>query len=305
MPLRVAVVGGSNVDISATATEPLRLGDSNLGRVNVSVGGVGRNVAENLSRLGVKVRLITAYGDDAFASLLKDKAKEAGMDTSQSAECAGFSSSVYGCVNQPNGEMFIAVSDMDVCGELTPAFMQSRLDGIQACDALVLDANIPAETLLFLAKTVSIPVFADSVSAQKVCRLRQAIPYLEGIKTNRREAELLTGLSLGREEDSLKAAKDLHRLGVKKVLITLAEDGGFFSDGKSAAFMPSLVHGMLNTTGCGDACLAGIVYAFLNRRDYRAILKTGMAMAGICAAAETAVSPALTPALLKNYMKRY
>ncbi len=303
MAYSVTVIGGSNIDISATSESSLVFGDSNPGHVAHSFGGVGRNIAENLARLGVHTQLITAYGDDAFAALLKAQAAELGLDISQSLDVPHHSSSLYICVNQPDGEISVAVSDMEVCEWLTPAFLQDKLPYIHQSDALILDANLSEETLTFLAEHCTVPLFADSVSSKKVRRLKAVLPKLTGLKINRREAELLTTMSVEKNEDAIPISKALHSLGVKQTLITLGEKGAFFSNGKETLFMPSLVQTLVNTTGCGDACLAGMVFANLHQETAETILKTSLAMAGLCAQAQEAVSPQITAAALVEYMK--
>ena len=76
----VVVVGGANIDICGSPGVPLRMGDSNPGTVTSSPGGVARNVAENLARLGVDCRLITAVGNDHHGDLLCDQGRAAGID---------------------------------------------------------------------------------------------------------------------------------------------------------------------------------------------------------------------------------
>ena len=302
MLYQVTVVGASNIDISATTQNSLILGDSNPGRVTLGFGGVGRNIAENLARLKVHTRLISAYGNDAFAILLKRQAQEIGLDISQSLDSTSLSSSVYICVNEPDGEMHIAVSDMDICKTLSPAFLKEKLAVMQQSDALILDANLSADALHFLAENATIPLFADSVSTKKAVRLQSILPKLTGLKTNRQEAELLTGLAVQTKEDVPRAAQALHEMGVRYVLITLGEKGGCLSDGSSIEFMPSMVQKLVNTTGCGDACFSGMVYAFLQGKSCREMLKISMAMAEICAESPSAVSPMISPQNVKNHL---
>lgn len=301
----ITVVGASNIDIHATSQAVLVLNDSNPGKMEQTIGGVGRNIAENLARLQIKTKFITAYGDDAFATILKKQAAEVGLDISQSVTSPHCSSSVYICVNQPDGEMYVAVSDMDVCEQLSSNFLQDKLSSINHSDALVLDSNLPEAAITFLAQNCTVPIFADSVSTKKVRRLKDALPRLTGLKINRQEVELLTGLSIEEPKDAITIASALHSLGVKYVLITLGSEGGFLSDGHSMEFHPSMVRDFVNTTGCGDACLAGMVYAYLGGGDCRAILRSSMAMAGICAADSKAVSPAVSPEALTGYLKQF
>jgi len=80
----VTVVGGMNMDIGGWPSEELVAQDSNPGRVRMSPGGVGRNIAHNMSLMGLDVRLLTAFGDDVYAQKLAAVCGELGIDISQS-----------------------------------------------------------------------------------------------------------------------------------------------------------------------------------------------------------------------------
>ncbi|MFR0788392.1 MAG: PfkB family carbohydrate kinase [Vescimonas sp.] len=74
----VTVVGGMNMDIGGWPSEELVAQDSNPGRVRMSPGGVGRNIAHNMSLMGLDVRLLTAFGDDVYAQKLAAVLRRAG-----------------------------------------------------------------------------------------------------------------------------------------------------------------------------------------------------------------------------------
>ena len=78
---RVVVIGGASLDIKGRLAEPLIEGTSNAGQVTISVGGVARNIAENLARLGADTALIAAVGADEFAQLIIGQTEEAGVRT--------------------------------------------------------------------------------------------------------------------------------------------------------------------------------------------------------------------------------
>ena len=96
----VVVIGAANIDIGGTPYKPLIPGDSNPGVINMSYGGVGRNIAHNLARLGTDVLLVTAAGDDVLGREMLLKCEKAGMDTSLSLVVPGASSSVYLFINE-------------------------------------------------------------------------------------------------------------------------------------------------------------------------------------------------------------
>ncbi len=139
---RWVVIGGNNVDISATSLAPLVAGDSNPGRVHTGLGGVGRNIAENLTRLGHDVSLIAAFGEDGFAELALSQARRIGLDCSHALRVPAGASCVYICVNGPDGDMAVAVNDMALCERVTPTFLATRMDVVNAADAVVVDANL-------------------------------------------------------------------------------------------------------------------------------------------------------------------
>ncbi|MCD8329328.1 MAG: PfkB family carbohydrate kinase, partial [Lachnospiraceae bacterium] len=120
------VVGGVNVDIGGISGQPLVAADSNPGRVRTSLGGVGRNIAHNLSLLGVDTRLVTAFGDDTYAQWLEASCSELGIDISRSLHLSGAATSTYLFLAGPDGDMALAVSDMEICEKLTPRFLASQ-----------------------------------------------------------------------------------------------------------------------------------------------------------------------------------
>ena len=303
MAKSVTVIGASNIDICATSQASLISGDSNPGKVEQSFGGVGRNIAENLARLQLSVQFITAYGGDPFAALLKTHASHCHMDISKSLICEDMTCSTYICVNQPDGDNYVAVSDMDICTQLTPKFFEDKLDWINQNDAVLVEANLPADSLSYLADHITVPLFADSVSTVKSERLRPILSSLTGLKINRQEAEMLTHIRITEQDDIIAAASILHNTGVQYVFITMGAAGAFLSDGKEAIFFPSMVHDAINTNGCGDACLAGFVHSYLQGQDCAAMIRSSMAMAAICAASPKAVSEMVNPEALEKQLK--
>ena len=205
---RAAVVGGVNIDIGGTARAPLVMGDSNPGAVRFSLGGVGRNIAHNLSLLGVDVRLLTALGEDLWASRIEGSCALLGIDLTLSLIVPGSSTSTYLYLAGPDGDMTLAVSDMDIYERLTPAALEPKLPWLRQAQVLVLDANLPEETIVWLCGQVTVPIFADTVSAAKAGRLRGVLGKLHTLKPNRLEAELLSGVAI-HDEQSLHRAADV------------------------------------------------------------------------------------------------
>lgn len=300
----ITVVGGCNIDLNATSLAPLVSGDSNPGTVTTALGGVGRNIAENLARLRQRVSFMTAIGEDHFTPIIEAHARACGYDMSLSAHDKRYQNSTYLCVNEPSGEMSVAVNDMRICELLTPAFLEARLPHLSCAEAVVLDANLPEDTINYAAEHISAPIFVDSVSSKKAEKLIGALPRLHTIKTNRIEAQVLAGMEIHNMDDVRDCAKRLHDKGVKQVFITLGAQGAFASNGRETLTMPSLAHDIVNTTGCGDAFFAGVVASTLDKLPLEGILLTGLQMAALCATDSSAVAQSLTPEALRAFPKQ-
>lgn len=295
----VYVIGAVNMDLSGTPAGPLRPGDSNPGRIKLSPGGVGRNIAENLRLLGRNVSLITMLGSDTYADLIREHCRNADIDLQYSFTDPLGRTSTYLCVNEQNGDLHAAVSDMSICDELTPEKLEPLLPILNQGSMVIADANLPEETLSWIAGHVTVPLGADPVSVSKAGRLRPLLSRLTLIKPNVPEAELLTGMEIRGEINLSRAADALHRLGVKRVYISLGERGVWADDSREGgAVIPCVPGTIVNTTGCGDAFVAAAADAFLNGLGTIEAARRGLAASAICAEDPDAVSSRLSAAAI-------
>ena len=290
----ICVIGAVNVDISGTPDTTYVPGDSNPGHVRITLGGVGRNIAENLCRLGHRVVMITAMGEDANAQLVRQGCREIGLDLTHSLTVREGRTSTYLCLNDEQGEIVGAVSDMGIYEAITPEFLRTRLDVINGAALVVVDANLSGEALTFLGENVTAPVFADPVSTPKCRHLNGVLKIAAGIKPNRPEAALMTGVEIRTDDDLPAAAAVFHEQGVKNVFISLGGRGVYFDDGAARGILPIFGGDILNTNGCGDAFLAAAADGYLMALSVRDIARRGLAASSLCARCESAVSPHMT-----------
>ena len=291
----VYVIGAVNMDICGTPSAPLRLCDSNPGRVTLSPGGVGRNIAENLRLLGRKVSLITVMGNDAYADVIREHCRNTGIDLQFSLTDPMGRTSTYLCISEENGELHTAVSDMAIYEQLTPDKLLPLLPVLNHGSMVIADANLPEETLAWIAQNVTVPVAADPVSAVKASRLVPLLSRLELIKPNVREAELLTGTTIHGDGDLARVSDILHRMGVRRVYLSLGARGVWADDSREGgALIPCLPGPIVNTSGCGDAFVAAAADAFLKGLGTMDSARRALAASAICAENASAVSPRLS-----------
>ena len=164
MSAYIAVVGGANLDVGGRSFAPLLSRDSNPGVIRSSLGGVGRNIAHNLALLGAEVTLITALGGDDEARRIRQSCRDLGIDLSGARTVPDAGTSTYLFLCAPDGDMEMAISDMAIYESLTPDYLATVLPLLNGAALTVLDANLPADTLRFLAEYVRVPLLADAVS---------------------------------------------------------------------------------------------------------------------------------------------
>lgn len=288
------VVGGVNVDIGGRSFAPLVAADSNPGTVSISLGGVGRNIAHNLSLLGAGVRMLTAYGGDLHGQQVASSCSALGIDLTHALKVPGGITSTYLYLTDQQGEMALAVSDMAICEQISPAYLEEKLPILRNAQVVVADTNIPAQSLEYLANNCTAPLFVDPVSTIKAEKLRPILHKIHTLKPNRMEAELLSGVAIETAEDAKKAADKLLSLGVHRVFISLGAGGVLAAMGEERHLLPSIPGRMVNTTGCGDAFTAALVWAYLEGADLRTTALAGLAASSIAMESESTINPNLS-----------
>ena len=305
-PPHIALLGGINMDVSVHAHSTLRAGDSNTGRVQCSPGGVARNVAENLLRLGLDARLLGVLGDDVFGQALWQFGAAIGLDMRACLTLPGQRTATYVCLHRADGDMDVAVNDMDIMDALTPALLQPQQALLRDAAVLVADCNLRPDVWQWLATEVAHPaLFAEAVSVAKCTRLGDVLAQLHTLKANRLEAQALCGRAIASVQEACDAALALHRRGVGRVLISLGAQGVAWCDAdgrcghRAARAVP-----VVSATGAGDALMSGLVYGHLRGWPLQEALAWAMACAEITLASTAANAPALSVQAVQNYMQQ-
>lgn len=314
----VVVVGGANVDIKARSTRTAIPQTSNPGHTSTTPGGVARNIAENLARLGTPTQLIAALGRDPHGERLLADTRDAGVlldYVHRSAQPTGS----YTAVLDADGELLLAVADMTATDDLEPGHLAPARDLIAHAALLILDGNLSAATaahLLDLAGTTAVPTIVEPVSVPKAIRLRPLLSPQRpvfAITPNRDELQALTGDVVGPDEAGLPAAAaTLHEAGVRHVWIRLGAAGSLLSsadptDGVAAHYhrLPAAPAEVQDVTGAGDAMLAAFAHAILAGHPPVEAARRGHAAAALTLASTHTVRPDLSEALLDAAVLHY
>ncbi|MGY3871274.1 PfkB family carbohydrate kinase [Aeromonas crassostreae] len=300
------VIGGANMDICGQSRGALGMGDSNPGAVRTSPGGVGRNIAENLARLGTDTRLLTAVGNDQHGHRLLEASQQAGVDVRQVLVLDGQATSCYLSLHDDSGEMRCAVNDMAIIDELTPARLAPLGGFLGAAGLWVLDTNLASHTLDWLFERQGEHcIFVDTVSVAKVEKIRPWLHRIHTLKPNRSEAERLCGFAIAGPETWPMAAAWFHRAGVARLFLSLGDQGIFYSDGERQGHLPVLGSPVVNVTGAGDAFMAGLAHAWWQGLDMSETTRFALGCAAFTANCSDTVSPGLSKAAVERMLEEY
>lgn len=284
---RVLVLGGAGIDIIGVSDVPVAAADSNPGHTRVTAGGVGRNVAANLARMGAAVTLITVFGGDPYSRSVAGECRALGLDVSRSLEVPDAQGAMYVAIVDTGGELVSAVSDMRIMDALTPEALRVAVAGVRPVGGVVVDTNLSLVTLdMVFAIFDNIPVFADAVSAAKAPRLLPFLGQIELLKASAAEAEVLSG-----EVNPARAADSLVERGVGNAWVTAGPAGAYWARSGERGFEPAPAVDVVNTTGAGDAFMAGVVYSRLEGWGVGRSARYATGAAALTIASDETVSP--------------
>ncbi|WAA08607.1 carbohydrate kinase [Fervidibacillus albus] len=274
----VVCLGGANVDKKVVFQEKMQMYTSNPVRSYKTAGGVARNVAENLGRLGVNVSLITAVGDDTEGKWLLEQSKR-WMDVSLSWSVPNASTGNYTAVLSDDGEMVLALADMDIYEQVDFSSIESRWNFIGASSYVFLDTNLPKETIeqtIERCDQENIRLCVNLVSAPKAKKLPEQLDGINLLIANRDEVEAITGLNV--ETELEEAADQLLNRGVEQFIITLGKKGvRYYSKSDGSGHFPAPNVDVKDVTGAGDSLAAGVLYALNKQKDLKTACKYGLA----------------------------
>jgi pseudouridine kinase len=323
----IVVIGGANIDLRGRpAGEVLERHTSNPGKINVSSGGVGRNIAHNLALLNVPVTLLSAVGDDGEGIRILEETGKAGVRTEQMIISGEHPTGIYLAILNEKGEMEVAVSDMKILEEISLDYLRSKAYLIKESKLVAVDTNIPEESIEYvvdLCNKVKVPILIEPVSMEKARRLRKILDgsgkekesgkwTIDYITPSEDELNSILGAGAERDDDEdidlVKAAEELKCRGVKNVIITLGKRGIYVSCGGAGEgrkedwnkFIAPYRGEVVDVTGAGDALVAGLVYGIYKGYSVEVAARFGLGAAALTVSTKEAVRRDLREGLLRS-----
>ncbi|MGO1402302.1 MAG: ribokinase [Flaviflexus sp.] len=251
----IAVVGSNNVDLITYIDRMPKEGETiEAPDFEMGCGGKGANQAVAASRLGATVRMVTRVGNDIFAANTVKNFDDNGIDTEWVLETTGSSGVAPIFVDRESNNSIIIVKGAN--GLLSPKDVADAGDAIAECKLLVLQLEIPLETVyaaIDLAVERGVPVLLNPAPADTrldpkyVAKCTYFVP-------NETELSLLAGKDLETIEEITEAGKKiLAESKLENIIVTLGSRGSLWLTETDEVLIDSTVVEAVDSTGAGDA----------------------------------------------------
>jgi pseudouridine kinase len=295
----VTCIGAANLDRKLRSLAGIALHTSNPASQSESFGGVARNIAENLARLGTAVALLTATGKDSSGAALLAHAQSLGIDTGGTLQLADVASGTYTAVLDQDGEMVVALADMALYDRLDPAFVDSRQAQIAASALVVADLNLPLETVdavIAQARRLETPLVLVAVSEPKMARLPRDLSGVRLLILNRGELAARVGRELSSETELDAAVLEVRAQGARELIVTRGAEGVLYTRG--GVIVRLYAHGteVVDVTGAGDAFAAAVCWSLVqDGEDLELACRRGLKLSALTLGVAETVHPRLGP----------
>lgn len=260
----VLCIGATLVDELYFCEQQCIPNTSNPAVKTTAVGGVISNIAQHLGLLQLQPSLITAIGTDAEAVYITKSLNQNGINLDHSI-IVDDTTGKYVSILHPDGNLFVAVCQDISSTYLTPAFLATKIDFVKGFDVLIIDTNIPAASIQWLidfAKAHQLKLIIEPVSVAKATKLSSL--NLEGVfMITPNEDELVALANIASEEEAV-LIESLFSRGVQRVWVRKGNQGSVIHtlEQKLALGVPEIR--ICDSTGAGDAALAGWIFGYLN-----------------------------------------
>lgn len=300
---RIAVIGGAVIDRKYHARRELIMETSNPVEGHRSFGGVARNIAENLARLGASVSFVSLVGDDEPGRSLTANLSLLGVDASGVLVTPERPTAEYVAVLDPRNDLFIGLADMAIFDLLAPERLRSSLPSLASADWVLADCNLPAETLsmlIGLARHEDLRLAINTVSSPKALRLPVELARVGLVFTNLDEASALLARNGAVPGSAAGAAAALVEAGAGQAIVTEGAKGYAVASADGVQVAEAVPARPVDITGAGDAFAAGTLYGVLAGDPVAQAARTGALLAALTIESEMSVHPDLSRALLES-----
>jgi ribokinase len=251
---RIAVVGSANIDLTTFTEKFPKPGETIFGqKFDLGFGGKGANQAVAARLCGAEVFMVARVGSDLFGPATIENFRNQGINPTHVRQVEGLSSGVAPIFVEPSGQNRILVVK-GANDALKPADVDAAADMLKSVDCIVLQFEIPLETVYYtvaFAHKNGIRCIVNPAPAQPVNM--SALKDLDYFVPNESEAETISGCPVKNADDARTCAENLLAGGVRRVIITLGANGSLIAGADGYEHLTAFAVNSMDSTGAGDA----------------------------------------------------
>lgn len=250
---RIVVVGSTNMDMVVKTSHIPVPGETVLaGSFFMNPGGKGANQAVTIARLGGEVIFISKVGNDVFGKQSSQLFDEEGINTFHILSDDELPSGVALITVDKSGENSIVVAS-GANANLKPSDLEDALDKIAGAGILLMQLEIPMETVHFVAKYAASKGVKVILNPAPVNALTpELLSYIDIMTPNKTEAAMISGIKVTSMETAKKAGKTICEMGVKNVVVTMGALGSVICHEGKFTVVPAQEVEAIDTTAAGD-----------------------------------------------------
>lgn len=303
----ITCVGSSNLDYTLKLQEEMLLETSNPVISSVSLGGVVRNIADNLSKLDHRVSLMSIIGKDNSGEQLISKLKNQ-MAVFAVDEISKYSTGAYYSIIGKDGNMNVGFADMDINKNMNSKWILKHKKNLSLSSWIIADTNITKdaiETLIDYSQNENKKLAIIGVSGPKMKNIPQNLKGVEILICNLDESQAFFQTKNTNLEELIKLWLNT---GVNNIIITKGKDGSMFSDGKTINHQPAIIIGdelVIDVTGAGDSFSGAVLHGLISNETLALSVLYGTISASKTIQSKYAVNPNLSINLLKKELKKH
>ncbi|MCO0596099.1 ribokinase [Peribacillus butanolivorans] len=257
--IKIAVVGSSSMDLVVTSAKRPIAGETVLGDSFITVpGGKGANQAVAAARLGAEVTMIGCVGDDFYGEIILENLKKNQVNTKYVEPVTGaMSGTAHITLSEGDNSIIVVKGAND---SITPEYVQKAKKIIEESDIVMVQQEIPEETVLYLAELcekLQKRLLLNPAPARKISEA--VIQQSSFITPNEHEFEILFD---GRDRTEVLTEYP------NKLFITEGKNGVRYFDGHEEKVVPSFVVEAVDTTGAGDTFNAALAVAVAEGKSF-------------------------------------
>ncbi len=309
---RPLVIGGSNFDFVCKVDESLSRNASTVpGSIRTSFGGVARNIADAMTKLGCPPKFITSLGADHLGQAILQNLEDKSCVEIQTQA----STSTYCLLLQDDGELNVGIGDMAAHDMITPDVIKNKFgEAIASASLVVLDANFTQETIdavLEICLEKSVPAFFEPTDPAKAQKLVKS-PFAKAVMYSTPNFhELQSMANRNHEEEDFSDVDNLIKEciccgellldTVPNLIVTLGDKGVLTLEKGNNAHRVHAKHypvepatNVVSVSGAGDCFAAAFITAILNRKSKVEAVEAGLRAANLSLQSSETVPSNLT-----------